>query len=418
MATKNRSFVIFGAILIQLALGAIYAWAVFTPVLRNADWSKTETQIVFAVGLAMFAFSMIFAGKKMKSWGPQKLSLLGGIILGLGYLGAGLLGGTDFYSLLVCIGVIGGIGIGLAYVVPIAVGIQWFPNRKGMITGIAVAGFGFGALFWVKLAGSWGNLLSSIGIANTFILYGALFMIMIIIGSIWMKNPPEGWEPEGGIKIDPTKKPDVVVKEMTPGEMLRTPQFYMIFFTFAFSAGAGLMSIGLMKLYPMEALMQNGFSELRASAIAGTAIAVFCSLANGLGRILWGVISDAFGRRKSIITLTFTQGVFVILFTYMAGSELLLYLAATLIGFNYGGLFALFPATTADVFGTKSVGQNYPYVFIAYGIGGIFGPILGGYLGDLGNFPAAFTISGVLVLLSTLLIYFVKHVREARSGED
>ena len=418
MATKNRNLVIFGAILIQLALGAIYAWAVFTPVLRNADWSKTETQIVFAVGLAMFAFSMIFAGKKMKSWGPQKLALLGGVILGLGYLGAGLLGGTDFYSLLVCIGIIGGIGIGLAYVVPIAVGIQWFPNRKGMITGIAVAGFGFGALFWVKLAGSWGNLLSSIGIANTFMLYGALFMIMIIIGSIWMKNPPEGWEPEGGIKVDPTKKPDVVVKEMTPGEMLRTPQFYMIFLTFAFSAAAGLMAIGLMKLYPMEALMQNGFSELRASAIAGTAIAVFFSLANGLGRILWGVISDAFGRRRSIITLTFTQGVFVILFTYMAGNELLLYLAATLIGFNYGGLFALFPATTADVFGTKSVGQNYPYVFIAYGIGGIFGPILGGYLGDLGNFPAAFTISGVLVLLSTLLIYFVKHVREARSGSD
>ena len=363
MATKNRNLVIFGAILIQLALGAIYAWAVFTPVLRNADWSKTETQIVFAVGLAMFAFSMIFAGKKMKSWGPQKLSLLGGIILGLGYLGAGLLGGTDFYSLLVCIGVIGGIGIGLAYVVPIAVGIQWFPNRKGMITGIAVAGFGFGALFWVKLAGSWGNLLSSIGIANTFMLYGALFMIMIIIGSIWMKYPPEGWEPEGGIRIDPTKKPDVVVKEMTPGEMLRTPQFYMIFLTFAFSAAAGLMAIGLMKLYPMEALMQNGFSELRASAIAGTAIAVFFSLANGLGRILWGVISDAFGRRKSIITLTFTQGVFVILFTYMAGNELLLYLAATLIGFNYGGLFALFPATTADVFWNKKCGTKLSLCF-------------------------------------------------------
>lgn len=415
MATKNRSFVILGATLIQLALGAIYAWPVFTPVLKDADWSKTETQIVFAVGLAMFALSMIFAGKKMKSWGPQKLAVLGGIVLGAGYLFAGLFGATDFLTLLISIGVIGGIGIGLAYVVPIAVGIQWFPNRKGMITGIAVAGFGFGALFWVKLAGSWGNLLTSIGLANTFMLYGALFLIMIVLGSIWMKNPPAGWEPEGGIKEAEAKKSAVVVREMTPSEMLRTPQFYMIFLTFAFSAGAGLMSIGLMKLYPMEALMENGFSELKASAIAGTAIAVFFSLANGLGRILWGVISDAIGRRRSIIILTFTQGVFVILFTYMAGSELLLYLAATLIGFNYGGLFALFPATTADVFGTKNVGLNYPYVFLAYGFGGIFGPILGGYLGDLGNFPAAFTISGVLVLLSTLLIFFVKHVREAKS---
>lgn len=413
MATQNRNFVILGATLIQLALGAIYAWPVFTPVLRNADWSKTETQIVFAVGLAMFALSMIFAGKKMKSWGPQKLAVIGGIVLGLGYVAAGLFGATDFITLLICIGVIGGIGIGLAYVVPIAVGIQWFPNKKGMITGIAVAGFGFGALLWVKLAGSWGDLLTTMGIANTFMLYGALFLLMILVGSLWMKNPPAGWEPAGGIKTDASKKLSSVVKEMTSKAMLRTPQFYMIFLTFAFSAGAGLMSIGLMKLYPMEALMQNGFSELKASAIAGTAIAVFFSLANGLGRILWGIISDALGRRRSIIILTLTQGIFVILFTYMAGSELLLYLAATLIGFNYGGLFALFPAITADIFGTKSVGQNYPYVFLAYGFGGIFGPILGGYLGDLGNFPAAFTISGVLVLLSTLLMYFVKSVREA-----
>ena len=348
----------------------------------------------------------------MKSWGPQKLSVLGGIILGLGYLAAGLFGATDFITLLISIGVIGGIGIGLAYVVPIAVGIQWFPNRKGMITGIAVAGFGFGALFWVKIAGSWGDLLTSIGIANTFMVYGVLFLLMILVGSIWMKNPPDGWEPEGGIKKVPGQTTASEAVEMSPREMLRTPQFYMIFLTFAFSAGAGLMSIGLMKLYPMEALMENGFSELRASAIAGSAIAIFFSLANGLGRILWGVISDALGRRKSLIILTFTQGVFVILFTYMAGTELLLYLAATLIGFNYGGLFALFPATTADVFGAKNVGQNYPYVFLAYGFGGIFGPILGGYLGDLGNFPAAFTISGVLVLLSTLLMYFVKHVKK------
>ena len=415
MATQNRNFVILGATLIQLALGAIYAWPVFTPVLRNADWSKTETQIVFAVGLAMFALSMIFAGKKMKSWGPQKLSVLGGIVLGAGYLAAGLFGATDFITLLICIGVIGGIGIGLAYVVPIAVGIQWFPNKKGMITGIAVAGFGFGALLWVKLAGSWGDLLGSMGIANTFMLYGALFLLMILVGSLWMKNPPAGWEPAGGIKKGASKQTAEVAIEMSSKAMLRTPQFYMIFLTFAFSAGAGLMSIGLMKLYPMEALMQNGFSELKASAIAGTAIAVFFSLANGLGRILWGIISDALGRRKSIIILTLTQGIFVILFTYMAGSELLLYLAATLIGFNYGGLFALFPAITADVFGSKSVGQNYPYVFLAYGFGGIFGPVLGGYLGDLGNFPAAFTISGVLVLLSTLLIYFVKNVKEARA---
>ncbi len=159
------------------------------------------------------------------------------------------------------------------------------------------------------------------------------------------------------------------------------------------------MSIGLMKLYPMEALMANGFSQGEASAIAGTAMAIFFSLANGLGRILWGTLSDKLGRKTSIIAMTAIQGVVVILFTYMAGSEDLLYLGATLIGFNFGGNFALFPTITADTFGAKNVGLNYPWVFLAYGFGGIMGPILGGKLGDMGNFPLAFTIAGIAVLL-------------------
>jgi MFS transporter, OFA family, oxalate/formate antiporter len=145
-----------------------------------------------------------------------------------------------------------------------------------------------------------------------------------------------------------------------------------------------------------------------ASAVAGTAMAVFFSLANGLGRIIWGMLSDKLGRKNSIIIMTATQGILVILFTYMAGNEYLLYLGATLIGFNFGGNFALFPTITADTFGAKNVGQNYPFVFLAYGVGGIAGPILGGRLGDLGNFPLAFTISGIAVLLGTVLTIMVK----------
>ena len=394
MALSNRNFVIPGAILIQLALGAIYAWSVFTPTLLSEGWNKTQTQVIFSVGLMSFVLVMVFAGKKINIWGPQRLAILGGLILGGGYIGAGLFGATDYYTVLIFIGIIGGAGIGFAYVVPLAVGIRWFPNKKGLITGIAVAGFGFGALIWVKLAGSWGHVLDNMGIANTFIIYGVLFMAMILIGSIWMKFPYAGWEPEGGIKLDPNKKLAAAVHELSPKEMLGTVQFYIIFITFIFSAGAGLMSIGLMKLYPMEALMNNGLSELQASAVAGTAIGVFFSLANGIGRILWGMISDKIGRRRSIIIMTATQGIFVILFTFMAGNVALLYLGATLIGFNFGGNFSLFPAVTADVFGTKSVGQNYPFVFLAYGLGGILGPVLGGYLGDLSDFSVAFTLSG------------------------
>ncbi len=409
----NRGLVVLGAILIQLALGAIYAWSVFTPSLIVEGWTKADTQWVFAIGLASFAVFMVFSGKKLNSTGPQKLTIIGGLILGLGYLLAGLFGGSSFIALIILIGLVGGAGIGVAYVVPIAVGMRWFPDKKGMITGLAVAGFGFGAMLWVKLAGSWGHLIENIGLSSTFIVYGIAFATMVIIGGLWMKFPPAGWKPEGFEAEEAKTAKAAADKEFSSSEMLGKIQFYLIFLTFVVSAGAGLMSIGLMKLYPMEALQANGFTVAEASAIAGTAMAVFFSLANGLGRIIWGLLSDKLGRKTSIIIMTATQGILVIMFTYMAGSEILLYLGATLIGFNFGGNFALFPTITADTFGAKNVGQNYPFVFLAYGVGGILGPILGGMMGDMGNFPMAFTISGIAVLVGTVLIIMVRPAKKA-----
>ncbi len=267
----------------QLALGAIYAWSVFTPPLIEAGWSKFQTQVVFSIALVSFAISMVWAGKKIAQWGPMRLSFLSALVLGGGYALAGLVGGTSFTALCLFIGLIGGAGIGLGYVVPIAVGMRWFPDKKGFITGLAVAGFGFGAMAWVKLAGAWGNLIGTFGLSSTFSLYGLLFCIMIAAGGIWMRFPPEDWAPEGyrpGTNADAAN--DAEEENFSTNEMLKTPQFFIIVATFTFSAAAGLMSIGLMKLYPMEALQASGHSTAEASAIAGTAMAVFFSLANGL----------------------------------------------------------------------------------------------------------------------------------------
>jgi OFA family oxalate/formate antiporter-like MFS transporter len=402
--TAGRWKVVFGAVLIQLCLGAIYAWSVFTPGLRDVGWSKVQTQIVFSVGLATFAIVMVFAGRKLGDWGPQRLALAGGLTLGAGYALAGLAGGTNFWAVLLGVGLIGGAGIGLAYVVPIAVGMRWFPDHKGMITGAAVAGFGFGALGWVKLAGSWGGLIDSIGLDGTFLVYGILFAALVSVGSIWMRMPPTGWLPDGFVA---PKAVGQGGENFTPREMLRTPQFHLISLTFMVSAGAGLMAIGLMKLYPIEALTDNGMLEDEASAIAGTAMAVFFSLANGIGRLAWGTLSDKLGRKTSVIAMAASQGVFLLLFTVMAGNEYTLYLFAALIGFNFGGNFALFPALTADEFGNTAVGENYPWVFLSYGAGGIIFPILGGWLGDMGNFPLAFIICGVGCLIGAVAAYLV-----------
>jgi OFA family oxalate/formate antiporter-like MFS transporter len=404
MSNSGRWKVVVGAVLIQLCLGAIYAWSVFTPDLKDAGWSKVQTQVVFSLGLAFFAIVMVFAGRKLATWGPQRLAIAGGITLGAGYAIGSLAGGTNFWVVLIGIGIVGGSGIGLAYVVPIAVGMRWFPDHKGMITGAAVAGFGFGALGWVKLAGNWGGLIDSIGLEGTFLTYGIAFAMLVLLGSMWMKMPAEGWLPEG---FEPPKASGQGGEEFTPKEMLRTPQFHLISLTFMVSAGAGLMAIGLMKLYPIEALMDNGVLEDDASAIAGTAMAVFFSLANGIGRLAWGALSDKLGRKNSVVTMAASQGVFLILFVAMAGNEWSLYIAATLIGFNFGGNFALFPALTADEFGNGAVGKNYPWVFLSYGAGGIIFPILGGWLGDIGNFPLAFFICGAGCLVGAVASFLV-----------
>ncbi len=402
----NRWWVVPGAVLIQMSLGAIYAWSAFTLALAEAGWTRFETQVVFATELGTFALVMVFAGRLLARIGPARLAVAGGLTMGAGYVATGVLGATDFGVVVVGIGAVGGAGIGLGYVVPIAVGMRWFPDRKGMITGLAVAGFGFGAMGWVKLAGNWGGLLDRLGLAGTFVAYGLAFAALICLGAIWMRMPPKGWQAPGAAaaaKADGRKGHE----DFTVLEMLRTPQFYLIFLTFAVSAGSGLMAVGLMKLYPIEALQARGLGLGEASAVAGTAMAVFFSLANGIGRIAWGGISDRLGRRRSIMVMAGSQALFLLAFTQAAGTPWLLYAVAALVGFNFGGNFALFPAITADTFGNARVGQNYPLVFLSYGAGGIVFPLLGGMLGDLGNFPLAFAICAgacALGVVATALI--------------
>jgi OFA family oxalate/formate antiporter-like MFS transporter len=407
----NRWLVLLGAIPIQLCLGAIYAWSVFTPALKAApfNFNATQTQVVFSVGLATFAVVMVLAGKWQAKVGPRRVAFIGGLLLGLGYILAKFFGGS-FWGQVICIGLIGGAGIGLGYVCPIAVGIKWFPDKKGLITGLAVAGFGFGALIWIKLAGSWGHLIENIGVLNVFGLYGIIFFVVVALGSIVMVNPPSGWKPAGWSPPAPNAKDGTTVggTDFHPGQMLRTRQFYMLWVIFIFCAMAGLMTIGIIKLFGIDALQRSGYTVAQASAIAGTAMAIFYSLANGIGRIVWGIISDKIGRQASIFLMAAIQGVMMLLFFKMGGTPWLFYLGAAIIGFNFGANFALFPAATADLFGPKNVAQNYGWKFTAYGVGGIVGPIMAGIFRDAGSFTPAFVISGVLCLVAAVIVLLTR----------
>jgi OFA family oxalate/formate antiporter-like MFS transporter len=410
--------VIFAALLVQMSLGAIYAWSVFAKPLQDAGWSTADTQWPFTVGLVTFALVMVYAGRKLHVFGPRKLTAAGGLLLGIGYLLAGVTGGDSFWPTLIGVGLLGGAGIGLGYVVPIAVGMQWFPDKKGLITGVAVAGFGLGAMIWVKLAGTWGGLIAEHGIGTTFMIYGGIFMALVLLGSLWMTFPP-GFEAPKADQQDGNY-------DFRSQEMIRTVHYWSIFSTFAIGATAGLMCIGLMKQFPSQALAASGMSDALADATAGTAMVVF-AIFNAIGRIGWGKISDIIGhrvncdhrgRRTSLMLMAASQGAFIIAFPHVAGMEQALYLFAALIGFNFGGNFALFPAITSDTFGHKFFGQNYAYVFLAYGLGGTVGPMLGGYLGDMNNFMLAFVITGVMNLVAAVVISTVKIPNRAQNEED
>jgi len=421
--TLNRWLVVAGAILIQLALGAMYAWSVFTKILTDPEgvyrFTATQTAWIFSVCLATFAIVMVIAGRWLPKTGPRLMSILGGLFLGLGFVLGGLFGST-FWGQLICVGLVAGAGIGMTYVVPIAVGVKWFPDKKGMITGLAVAGFGFGATIWVKMADSWfGGLLNTShvlglpGVQSVFFIYGIVFAALVIVGSLVMINPPEGYKPAGW-------EPSMVPNHSASGEigftskqMLRTPQFYSIWTVYAFTALAGLMVISCIRLFGMDVLESKGL--VNTGVITGTAMAWY-AIFNGLGRILWGMISDKLGRKRSIVLMSAFQGVVMLTLFHgfiNFGLATGLIVGACLVGFNYGGIFALFPAITADFFGNKEVGRNYGWVFLAYGFAGIVGPLLGGIFKDAAGEGASpivwmtpFIIAGVACLIGALIMAF------------
>ena len=421
--TLNRWFIVVGAVLIKLALGAIYAWSVFTARLTDTAgtyaFTASQTAWIFSAGLATFATVMVLAGRILPRVGPRPLTIAGGLLLGGGYVIGGFFG-DSFWIQLLSIGIVGGAGIGLAYVVPISVCVKWFPDKKGLITGLAVAGFGFGATIWVKLAGSWfGGLLNTTsvfglpGVQSVFVIYGIALAVLVLLGSMVMVNPPDNYVPSGWSPPVTQNNDHEGAVEFRARDMLRTPQFYMLWSVFMFAGISGLMVIYSIKLFGIDALEHHGVAG--AGAITGTAMAWY-AIFNGVGRIAWGSISDKIGRKTTITLMAALQGITMLLTYHVFISFGLVYgfiIAAALIGFNYGGSFALFPAITADYFGNKNVGSNYGWMFTAYGVAGLAGPLLAGYFKDAAqgaSEPAVwmtpFMIAGGVCLLGAVIMAF------------
>ncbi|MCX7958555.1 MAG: OFA family MFS transporter [Deltaproteobacteria bacterium] len=431
----NRWLVVVGALMIQISLGAIYIYSVFKPALKDRfpDWSATDLALPSQLVLAFFALSMIIFGRIQDKLGPRKIATLGGILLGIGLFVASFAG--NLFMFVLGFSIIGGIGIGAAYVCPIATCVKWFPDMRGLITGLAVAGFGAGALVFTPVAKS---LIASQGIMTTFLYLGIIFLIAVVIGAQFMINPPAGYKPEGWNPPAPAASPSGAVQktDFTWQEMLKTAQFWLLWLTYFAGCTAGLMiimnatnvwqSFSLLGLFSGSPIPKDSYADIISK---GASAVIIVSILNAIGRIAWGKISDNIGRKPTLMIMFLYAGAIMLLLKFFTSYGLYLFGVAS-IGFCFGGFLALYPAVTADFFGTKNVGANYGWMFSAYGAGGLFGPWLAPKLMsvvkkvpyevaeksgeivqktyDAGNYTTAFVISGVLCIISAVLIIILK----------
>jgi MFS transporter, OFA family, oxalate/formate antiporter len=363
-------------------------------------FSGKQAQAVFSTGLMVFAVIMIFAGRWQDRVGPRVVAFAGGLVLAAGYAIAAF-AGPSFPGVLLSIGVIGGAGIGMGYVCPISACVKWFPDLKGVVTGLAVAGFGGGAFLFIKLAGNWGGMLAAEGVPGTFLMYAGIFALFVTAGSMLLRNPQPGWQPAGWQPraVDASAAPD-----FTQGQTLRTTAFWMLWLAFMFASSCGLMVIGSLKDFGIR---EGGLSEAEAEGALG-----LLALFNALGRIVWGSVSQRLGARRTLATISLLQGLMVLALVELGSQVWTLEVAACWVGFHFGGNLALFPLLTAEYFGGKHLGANYGLVFTAYGVGGVVGPMLAGGVWDvLHSYRGAFLPASAGCMVAMLLAMSVRPPR-------
>ena len=402
--------VTFAGMGINLALGVLYAWSVISKqIAKEWGWNETQTALPYSVAIALFAFMMVPAGRLQDKFGPRLVATLGGIFCGIGFIIAGL--GQSLTGLIIGFGILAGTGIGCGYASATPPAVKWFPSaRTGLIAGVVVAGFGLASVYIAPLAN---YLLSRFGIQSSFLILGFAFFIVIVLLATLLKNPSAGYKPLGNpIATKALPKGDAqsasITKDYEWHEMLLTPQFYLLWIMFVFGAGAGLMIIGkLAKIVDLQAGIKAGFVFVALLAVG-----------NAAGRIVAGMLSDRIGRTRTMFMVFVFQA---ILMFFLRGLDTYgtLVLASVLIGFNYGANLSVFPSATKDYFGMKNFGVNYGFVFTAWGVGGVLGPVLSGWIFDSSqNFNNAYLIASVCLVIAAGLTFFTHAPKGKKEIEE
>lgn len=373
---------------INLAFGVLYAWSIFAGKLQETlGWSKTESSIPYTVAIIMFALVMIPAGRLQDKIGPKWVVTIGGLLIGFGCILAGSM--TSILGLTISFGVLAGSGIGLGYASTTPPALKWFPpEKKGLISGIVVGGFGLATLYIVPLSNF---LLSRYDVFTSFRIMGVIFLCMTLPLAQLVKNPDKP-------VVSSSKTAKAPIEDRSVSEMLKTKQFYMLWFMFFAGATGGLMTIGSLKPIVKSMLGESAALQLVA----------FAAIANALGRPMAGVISEKLGRGKTMSILYVLQALALFLFNGL-NSFATVFMAAAMIYFAYGSMLSVYPSACADNYGTKNLGLNYGILFSAWGAGGVFGPILGGKIADAtGSYEMAFYVSAAILIIAAIMGLFYK----------
>jgi len=398
---KNKGWTVtFAGLGINLALGILYAWSIFKAAIETSikaggtggfDWDLAKVNDPYSVCCLVFAFAMILAGKCQDKFGPRATACIGGMLVGLGL--TWISQSTSYSAWVLGFGVLVGAGMGFGYSASTPPGLKWFPASKtGVIAGLIVAGFGVAPVYIAPLSG---YLIKTMGVSQAMLVYAISFIVVVCGLSMFLDNPPAGYVPEETSKVALKKK--VVLNDVHWKDAIKTVEFWKLWAIYFVGAGAGLMVIS-----SVAGLAKKSMGEYAFLAVAIMAIG------NAGGRIITGILSDKLGRYQTIMAVHLFQAVLMLASIPLVGSPntsaIAVVLLATLIGFNYGGNLALFPAIAKDLWGIKSYGVNYGILFTAWGVGGfVLSKVSQMLNATTGSMTSSFVIAAILLTTSGML---------------
>lgn len=389
----NRWIIAAAAVVMQICLGAVYGWSVFVkPLVAQNHWALTQVSLNFTLAVAFLGLGTIVGGLWLDRIGPRKVAAVGGIIYGVGYILAGFAAQRgSLYGMYATYGALGGFGMGMGYITPVATLVKWFPERRGLMTGVAVAGYGAGALIFSPIAA---RLIQTVGIPPTFWIFGVVYLILVVAAAQFYANPPEGWRPAGWQPSSAVEKSATSVN-FTVSEAMSTWQFWLLWFMLFLNVSAGIMIIS--QASPI-AQQLAGMTALAAAGMVG-----LISIFNGVGRVFWAWVSDMIGRANVFFLLYAIQA--VIFFLLPRTHNLAVFSAMfAIIGLCYGGGFGTMPSFTADFFGPKYMGGIYGWILLAWGAGAIPSPILIAHVRQSsGNYTPAIHVITIVMVCSLAL---------------